>query len=64
MRKKPNSSINYEEILNNLHPFSNAIKQLGVYKIDDEKRKLKKKASDTPATVNMYRSIPRKSLKK
>ena len=64
MRKKPNSTINYEELLSNLHPFSNAIKQLGVYKIDEDKRKIKKKPSEVPASVNLYRSIPRKSHKK
>lgn len=61
LRKKSSSTIDYEELLSNLHPFSNAIRELGIYKIQAENaKKFKRNVSENSASVNLYRSMPKK----
>lgn len=42
-----------------MHPFSNAIKELDNRKLQD-KRELTKSIEESPASLKLYRSIPKK----
>lgn len=45
MRQRPNAAIHYDDLLSNLQPFSAAIKELGVYRVSNNRQKIKRKSS-------------------